>query len=348
MMDGPVKEYPNPKYGSAVAPAVALTADKVSSHAVAPRTLEITAIYNRGAQILPLNNMKFFGLHKGPTITTDVAGHGQASCEPGATVNFEVRFENNAYKIVSSSNQVYVLKLNAQCGQGYTLTFATNSKAGNVVSIFETVERARAKLSQEVGLAFWNDRVNISWPARSTYTDLGFMNIVHGSQYEVVGHELGHAVADLANINEQGACQGTQCSTGQKIHLIEQCYNDDFGFSEGWAHFFSAWLYLDPKDPDAGFVNMVARRSPISLEKIPSDVCTGPSSEWRVAAFLWDLIDQADNGEKVEYPFAKVWNAFHGRSPKNVAEAANLMIQSGFSKRDIDQVWLLDFLTPRR
>jgi hypothetical protein len=338
------KHYPKPKIGSWVSPAVTLAADHVATYTTAPGTLDIRAALYRGENIVALRNLKFQSVD-GTTLVTSADGRGHTTCSASQTtpVNLEVRFENDTYKIVGHW-LTYVLKISVQCGHTYALSFNQNSKAGNVLSIFETVERARTRLAAEVGLDFWNDRVTLSWPATSTFYDLGEVNLTHGNQYEVVGHELGHALADLGNINVIGPCMGTQCSTGEGYHLIDHCYNKALAFSEGWATFFSAWLYLDPNDSDAKFSQISPRRAPVRVENVPADVCDGPTNEWRVTAFLWSLMARHNNG-KTEYSFAQIWNGLQNRAAVDTMSVANDLVQSGFSKKDIDQAWRQNFLT---
>lgn len=90
-------------------------------------------------------------------------------------------------------------------------------------------------------------------------------------------------------------------------HFIERACDDNIGWSEGWAHFLAL----------AVFNNASELETPPSCVSYPDGSCStfenGDRVEGRVAAALWDLFDQRDDG-KDEYGvgfqtiFETLWN----------------------------------------
>ncbi len=165
--------------------------------------------------------------------------------------------------LVSPGSAPYELFLSLKCGVAQTMIFDEDSEAGQVIAVWQTLVRAEKKLSQSVGVGFWKRQIEMVLSGKGDYYSGDVVNLTQGHHWDVVAHELGHAIYDQAGI---GAFGGGQ-------HYIDQCYTGALAFSEGWASFFSAWMNLGLADPDAQFEYMVKRRAPIRFENIPSDVC---------------------------------------------------------------------------
>jgi hypothetical protein len=126
-------------------------------------------------------------------------------------------------------------------------------------------------------------------------------------------------------------------------HKIDECYSTEMALSEGWASFFSAWVSIDLKDPDAKFEYMVPRRAPIQIENIPSDVCRGETNEWRVSSFFWDLVDLHMDGETAEESFARAWNPLLNQGVNSPREARKKLEAAGIDAELIQVLWGQNF-----
>ncbi len=150
---------------------------------------------------------------------------------------------------------------------------------------------------REIDISWWN-QVGINWPARGDYYSWGEVNLTEPYQWDVIGHEFGHAVFHIGS--------NSRSSGGQ--HKIDECYAKTLAWSEGFATFFAAVCHLDRNDPDAKFQFLVPRRAPIRLENVPADVCESEKNEWRVGSALWDLYDlHGDGTDSVAYDFDRIW-----------------------------------------
>ena len=128
-------------------------------------------------------------------------------------------------------------------------------------------------------------------------------------------------------------------------HRIDECYSKGLALSEGWASFFSAWLSVDLKDPDAKFEYMVPRRAPLQFENIPSDVCPGEKNEWRVTGFLWDLVDiHEDFEDTLKIPFKTFWNFTLKKGFRSSSSLYKSMIKKGFPPELLKLIWEQNFL----
>jgi len=159
----------------------------------------------------------------------------------------------------------------------------------------------------------WWKKLDIHWPADGDYySSWSGVYITAGTHWDVVGHEIGHAIYDRAS---QGQFGGGQ-------HYIDRCYSSRLAFSEGWASFYSAATQIERNNPDPHFEFMVARRAPLEIEHIPEDVCEGDTNEWRVYAALWDLYDNYEgDDDEFAMPFIMQWNAFKGPNQMDGIEA---------------------------
>lgn len=157
-----------------------------------------------------------------------------------------------------------------------------------------------------IDLKFWQ-KLQLHWPADGDYYSyLGNVHLTNGYHWDVVGHEIGHAIYDFASTGEFGGGS----------HRIDECYHETLAFSEGWASFFSAITQVNSNDPDAKFEFMVPRRAPLEIEHIPEDVCRGDTNEWRVYAALWDIFDGYEgDDDNLQLPFVIQWFAMQGPLP---------------------------------
>jgi len=169
-------------------------------------------------------------------------------------------------------------------------------------------------LAREATDAWWKKPLTVVWPGDADYFSPGAwtLHLTDALAWDVVLHELGHAVMDGAM--DARAAGGS--------HKIDECYSAGLAWSEGWATFFAGAVRLSPDDPDAKFEFLVPRRAPIRLENVPADVCRGPNNEWHVAAGLWDLHDRhADAGDAISLPFKILWAGITGGVTRSVGDA---------------------------
>jgi hypothetical protein len=235
--------------------------------------------------------------------------------------------------LVAPGAAPYELLLNLKCGVAQTMVFEEESEAGQAIAIWQTLVRAERRLSDSVGLSFWKRQIGMIWPGKGDYYSGDVVNLTRGHYWDVVAHELGHAIYDQAGI---GAFGGGQ-------HYIDQCYSGALALSEGWASFFSAWLNLDLSDPDAKFEYMVKRRAPIRFENVPADVCGKSTNEWRVIGFFWDLVDTHDDGESASEAFSRLWKDLFRTKSGSPALARERLRVSGWDSRQLREIWNLNF-----
>lgn len=240
--------------------------------------------------------------------------------------------DSKRYRVEGSRN-VYQISADVPCGKPVTLRFKQQSSGGQALGIWRIATLAQAKLSQSVGLDFWRSQITFIWPADGDYYSNDQVHITLGHQWDVVGHELGHAIYDQARIGVFGGGS----------HKIDECYSDALALSEGWATFFSGWLSLDLNDKDAKFEYLVPRRAPIRIENVPADVCKGPKNEWRVSSFFWDLVDLNNDGENAQFGFDRVWRATLNAGIRNMADAAKILDKAGFDRAQIEALARLNF-----
>jgi hypothetical protein len=172
-------------------------------------------------------------------------------------------------------------------------------------------------LAREATDGWWKKPLTVVWPGGADYFEPGAwtLHLTDASAWDVVLHELGHAVMDGA----------MDARTSGGSHKIDECYSAGLAWSEGWATFFAGAVRLSPDDPDAKFEFLVPRRAPIRLENVPADVCRGPHNEWRVAAGLWDIYDRhPDEGDAAVLPFRTLWTGVTGGVTRSVGDAWTL------------------------
>jgi hypothetical protein len=192
---------------------------------------------------------------------------------------------------------------------------------------------AEKKITQEIGIDFWKYRVDFMWPEKGDYFDGARVHLTFGHQWDVVSHEMGHAIYHQGKIGQMGGGE----------HYIDRCYEDTIAYSEGWASFYAAWLNFELNAQDPGFEYMVPRRAPIKVENIPADVCGQPTNEWRVTGFLWDLIDQHSDSETHAQSFSELWKLTVGTRASSVRNVKKLLLDKGWSAASVEGIWKLNF-----
>ena len=234
---------------------------------------------------------------------------------------------------VSTGGASYELDLSLKCGIAQKVVFNEDSPAGQVVGIWQKASLGQERLQQSVGLEFWKRQIEFTWPGKGDYYSGDQVNLTAGHHWDVVSHEFGHAIYDQARIGVFGGGQ----------HYIDQCYSEAMAISEGWASFFAGWLNLELSDPDAKFEFMVPRRAPIRFETIPADVCGKSTNEWRVIGFFWDLVDTHEDQETLSESFGHLWKDLAGARVPSARRARDLLLQKGWDRAKVDEVWKLNF-----
>ncbi len=240
--------------------------------------------------------------------------------------------ESPRFRIVAGASP-YELVLKIRCGVEQKLVFEEATPAGQAIGIWQTAATGERKLAESVGLQFWKRTIDFEWPAKGDYYSMDRVRITRGDHWDVVGHEMGHAIYDQAGIGVFGGGQ----------HYIDQCYTEAMAISEGWASFYSAWVALSLSDPDARFEFMVPRRAPIRIENIPADVCSKQTNEWRASGFFWDLVDLHEDGEGEAAPFARLWADTLGARASSVGKVKARLLQKGWSPERLETIWKLNF-----
>ena len=283
--------------------------------------LTVRAILQKGENLQELLHLSFIS---------------EATCK-GKSVGDEILFQaelSNDYLNVKK-NGTYVVEFTGTCGSHHDLIFDSTAPEGQAVTIWEVGNRAVSKFSMIDRLDFWGGPLQVQWPSNGDYYSWGTVHITRGDYWDVVGHEIGHAIYDRANIGVFGGGQ----------HFIDRCYTHNLALSEGWASFFAAWVWLELDDPNAQFEFMVARRAPLGVEHVPEDVCHGPTNEWRVYTFLWDVIDQNDDGELSDMEFQAYWDVVFNQNVRNIQQQMGLLIQSGEDANQLEHIWRHNFKT---
>ena len=255
-----------------------------------------------------------------------------AQCTPGQEVKIQLVLSNNYFKVVSQK-KIYSVNVQIPCGTEAAIQFNEDSLAGQALGIWQVAQLGGTQLSTISDLRFWKKQITFFFPESADYYVSNTVHITLGHQWDVVGHEMGHAIYDQANV---GAFGGGE-------HKIDQCYSSALAFSEGWASFFSAWVQIPINDPDAKFEYMVPRRAPIRIENVPPDVCGRSQSEWRVMSFLWDLVDVNNDGEVSAVAMNRLWNDLLNANARSVEEAVQTLVKKGWDPAVLKIAWNLNF-----
>lgn len=250
------------------------------------------------------------------------------SCDSNNSFSVTADLELKKFKIVGDWNREYKLFFEGECSKGYKLIFKHDSPSGEYFKIRNIAYGLTRKLEEIDRVSFLSGKIKIKFPASGDYYN-GTVHVTKGYQWDVVGHEIGHAIYSHARI---GHSRGGS-------HRIDGCYSKELALSEGWASFFSAWLSVDLNDPMAKFEYMVPRRAPLEIEHVPSDVCVGPTNEWRVYSFLWDLIDLNNDNEKVEISFKDLWDISFKKNFPSIVEFRDELLKEGFDPILINVIW---------
>ncbi|OUR93468.1 hypothetical protein A9Q84_18515 [Halobacteriovorax marinus] len=273
------------------------------------------------------------GLSFNLTLNSNVSANGvesiQTACETGdETYIATAKLKLEKFQINGPRSRRYNLKVEGKCGEGLKLIFKYNSLAGQFFGIWNLASKITHKFKAIGRNDFLRGKMGIIYPASGDYYN-GRVNVTQGYQWDVVGHEIGHSIYSESRI---GRSQGGR-------HRIDECYTKTLAFSEGWASFFSAWVSVDLNDPDAKFRYMVQRRAPLEIEHVPADVCYGPTNEWRVYSFLWDLIDLNNDNENVNISFLDLWDLSIEKKFRSITEYKDELLDSGFDPVLINVVW---------
>lgn len=293
----------------------------------------VRLLHNWRGQWVPVVGLPT-GVSSGKPIFTDAQGIARfAACGQNQTsLRLAAALANSRFT-VSNSQGSYTLAASIACRGRTELYFNTDSASGQALGIWQVAHRAEEQLTQSVDMKFWDSPITFIWPASGDYYSWGQVNITRGDHWDVVGHEMGHAIYHLGNLGQFGGGQ----------HKIDECYSETLALSEGWASFFSAWLAVDPNDPDAKFEFMVPRRAPIRFETVPEDVCRGSRNEWRVTGFFWDLYDLNADDETANESFGRLWKTMLNTQVGSARDARKKFQAAGMDPDLIDLVWRLNF-----
>lgn len=255
------------------------------------------------------------------------------SCDQQDWITLTAKSDDEKFEIKNLKG-VYRLQAEIKCGFENHLIFKENSPEGELISIWNIMFLAKNFLTDIQRISFWRKKITVLWPSQGDYYS-GEVNITLGHHWDVVAHELGHAIYHQARIG----------GFGGGSHKIDECYSHTLALSEGWATFFAGWIKLNINDADAKFEYLVPRRAPIQIENVPNDVCRGIGNEWRVASYLWDIIDTHKDiqGEDSQIVAAKIWDEFQDKEYKNIEEFKKQFEKNGGDKSVNDVLWNLNF-----
>lgn len=245
---------------------------------------------DRQQQMRPLA-LATAGLYQGErkvaTALTDSQGRWQVTLPAAGRYQVRYTLENPRWKINKYSWKGPEADVSGALDFGET-ALQQGSLNGEAAWIHAVYLKALDLFAREqVPLDWWKHQIGTVWPGSGNYYAGYSVNLTGAEQWDVNGHEIGHALYDQAlNAGMQG---------GQ--HKIDECYSPTLALSEGFATFLSGAMHLAKDDPDAHFDQyLVPRRAPIRIENVPEDVCPGQRNEWRVASAFWEIYDSHEDG----------------------------------------------------
>lgn len=244
---------------------------------------------------------------------TDADGHWTLPVPPAGKYAVRYTLSNPHWEISRYSWQGPQAEIQSAVDLGET-SLTPGSENGKAAWIHEIYLRVLHLLEREqVPLDWWKHQIHTTWPGQGDYYSFYTVNLTGAEQWDVNGHEIGHAIYDQAlNAGMRG---------GQ--HKIDECYNGTLALSEGFATFLSGAASLSKDDPDAHFgPYLVPRRAPIRLENVPDDVCPGSRNEWRVASAFWEIYDSHEDGQDHISLGLKTIFAALGRADRPTAQDA--------------------------
>lgn len=213
---------------------------------------------------------------------TDQNGQWSLPVPPNGQYDVRYTLENPRWKISKYSWQGPQANIQGAVDLGET-SLIPGSENAKAAWIHEVYLKTMALFEQEqVPLDWWKTQIATIWPGQGNYYTSYTVNLTGAEQWDVNGHEIGHAIyAQALNAASTGG-----------YHKIDECYSATLALSEGFATFFSGAVHLSKDDPDARFDQfLVPRRAPIRIENVPDDVCPGSQNEWRVSAAFWEIYD---------------------------------------------------------
>lgn len=308
-----------PREGRAEAGALIFPLVQGATSAAAPGTVtgKIILADRAGA----LHPARLARVRLGSSAWTPVAADGSFSLAAAAPAKLRVSLDNARWTFESDSGKAYEWEAGPFAGgtDAGSLSPAPGSENAKLGVLHLTYVEAIDFLAREGTTDWWKDPLTVVWPGGADYYTSWTLHLTDPLAWDVVLHELGHAVmAGAMNARTSGGS-----------HKIDECYSQGLAWSEGWATYFAGAVRLSPDDADAKFEFLVPRRAPIRLENVPADVCRGPNNEWRVAAGLWDLTDRhAEAGDTISLPFKTLWAGFTGGVTSSVGDGWNLVAKS--------------------
>ncbi len=209
-----------------------------------------------------------------------------------------------------------------------------NSKVGYIFEIFNRYLTFFKNEKIEIN-SWWKYKIIVFWPHK--YTWFGYENgnigISEAKRWDVIGHEIGHAVAYTGIHSPMSALSN---------HKVSQCYSEQLAWAEGIATFLSGVVNLKRNEPDTRFQYLFPRY----LENVPDDVCPGQTNEWRVAAFMWDLYDLNNEGnDTVNLSFKKIWEPLitHNKTINSLDDALKIIKDNNSELKEKELQSLMEY-----
>lgn len=125
----------------------------------------------------------------------------------------------NSHYDIQNTKGLYELEAEIQCGMENHLIFKSDSAEGELISIWNILFSTKKFFTGIQRLSFWQTKITVSWPSNGDYFSRGVftdeVNITNGHHWDVVAHELGHAIYH----------QGRVGNSVGGAHKIDECYN---------------------------------------------------------------------------------------------------------------------------